>query len=129
MGTHLIDSNTIIEYVGKRLPITGTLWLENLIDSEDGTLSIINWIEIFSYPSIGDEEKNRFEDLCERLMLLNLTFDIAERTALLRQTVKMKLPDAIIAATALVHNLTLVTNDTHDFKNVPGLNLLNPHDL
>jgi predicted nucleic acid-binding protein len=129
MGTYLIDSNTLIEYVGKQLPITGTLWLENLIDSEDGTLSIINWIEIFSYPAIEEEEKNRFEDLCERLVLLNVTFDIAERTALLRQKVKMKLPDAIIAATALVHRLTLVTNDTHDFKNVPGLAMVNPHDI
>jgi hypothetical protein len=47
----------------------------------------------------------------------------------LRKLIKIKLPDAIIAATALVHNLTLLSRNTHDFKNVPGLTVLNPHTM
>lgn len=38
----------------------------------------------------------------------------------------MKLADAVIAATALVHNLTLVTKDVDDFKRVPGLEVIDP---
>jgi len=40
----------------------------------------------------------------------------------------VKLPDAIIAATALVHGLPLLTRNTTDFSALPGLTLLNPHD-
>jgi predicted nucleic acid-binding protein len=39
------------------------------------------------------------------------------------------LPDAIIAATALAENFVLVTRNTDDFKNIAGLELLNPWEL
>jgi len=38
---------------------------------------------------------------------------------------KIKLADAVIAATALVHGLSLVTNNIDDFRNIQNLNLLN----
>ncbi|CAN5393106.1 hypothetical protein BH10BAC3_BH10BAC3_30350 [soil metagenome] len=41
----------------------------------------------------------------------------------------MKLGDAIIAATALVHNLTLLSPNTADFKNITGLVVIDPHAL
>jgi predicted nucleic acid-binding protein len=41
---------------------------------------------------------------------------------------KIKLPDAIIAATALTENYILVTRNIGDFKHIPGLELLNPWD-
>lgn len=50
----------------------------------------------------------------------------ANQTILIRRQYKIKLPDAIIAATALVHNLILVTRNTSDFKNIPELQLINP---
>ena len=46
-----------------------------------------------------------------------------------RKTYKTKLPDAIIAATALINGLTLISSNIKDFKNIQGLNLLNPRDL
>jgi predicted nucleic acid-binding protein len=45
---------------------------------------------------------------------------------MLRQERKMALGDAVIAATALTHNLPLVTRNTQDFKHVAGLRLLDP---
>lgn len=54
---------------------------------------------------------------------------IVQVTIELRRQVKIKLPDAVIAATALVHNLTVVTRNIDDFKKVPGLSFLNPHDV
>jgi hypothetical protein len=50
MRPYLIDTNFIIEYCGNRLPTAAIDWLENLIDAGEGAFSIINWIEIFSYP-------------------------------------------------------------------------------
>ena len=53
----------------------------------------------------------------------NRLFDkaVTDKVIELRQTTAIKLPDAIIAATALVHDLTLWTHNTDDFKNVPKL--------
>jgi predicted nucleic acid-binding protein len=48
---------------------------------------------------------------------------------LLRQQHKIKLPDAIIAATAMAEGLTLITRNSDDFKNINSLKLLNPWEL
>jgi predicted nucleic acid-binding protein len=46
----------------------------------------------------------------------------------IRRNKKIKTPDAIIAATAIVHNLTLITSDT-DFNNIENLHLINPDEM
>ncbi|MBI1193471.1 MAG: PIN domain-containing protein [Bacteroidetes bacterium] len=51
------------------------------------------------------------------------------KTAEIRKTYNIKLPDAIIAATSLAYDLTLLTRNTADFKNIIGVNVINPHDL
>ena len=48
------------------------------------------------------------------------------KTIELRQQFRIKLPDAIIAATALVYDLTLITRNAVDFKNIAGIKLINP---
>ena len=47
----------------------------------------------------------------------------------LRKNYKIKLPDAIIAATALARNLILITNDEKDFAVIQNLTVINPHLL
>ncbi len=61
--------------------------------------------------------------------LIELNAAIVERTIAIRKLYKTKLPDAIITATALVHELTLVTRNTADFKNIAGIKLLDPYLL
>lgn len=46
-----------------------------------------------------------------------------KRGTLLQQGISVPTTDLMIAAAALVHNLTLVTNNTADFQNIPGLRL------
>ena len=45
-----------------------------------------------------------------------------------RRKVSIKLPDAVIAATALLHDLTLVTRNVKDFEKVDGLRIYNPFE-
>jgi hypothetical protein len=54
---------------------------------------------------------------------------IADKTIELRKLYAIKLPDAIIAATALVFNLTLLTRNTKDFKRITGLAVIDPYTL
>ena len=55
--------------------------------------------------------------------------DIVARDILIRQQCKAKLPDAIIAATAIVYSLNLISRNTKDFKDIDGLNIIDPHTL
>ncbi|WP_366078947.1 type II toxin-antitoxin system VapC family toxin [Thermococcus sp.] len=60
--------------------------------------------------------------------VIPLTDEIADVAIELRRKVSIKLPDAVIAATALLHNLTLVTRNVKDFEKVKGLRIYNPFE-
>jgi len=60
--------------------------------------------------------------------VLYLTPEIVDRCVKIRRGRKIKTPDAIIAATAIVHNLILVTSDK-GFVNIQGLSILDPFSL
>ena len=62
-------------------------------------------------------------------MIYDLKKEIVEQTIILRQNFKIKTPDAIVAATALVHNRKLITRNISDFKNIPGLTIIDPYNL
>jgi toxin FitB len=64
----------------------------------------------------------------EKATIYQLTQSIIQQTIQLRQIHKIKTPDAIIAATAVIHNLMLITRNTSDFKQIPGLVLVNPFE-
>ena len=52
-----------------------------------------------------------------------------QQTIILRQYHKIKTPDAIIAATALIQGLTLISRNTVDFKQISQLQVINPYEL
>jgi len=61
--------------------------------------------------------------------VLDLTNNVVETCIIIRKKHKTKLPDAIIAATALVYDLTIISRNTSDFKNIDGLTVIDPHIL
>ncbi|MEL7532264.1 MAG: type II toxin-antitoxin system VapC family toxin, partial [Bacteroidota bacterium] len=60
--------------------------------------------------------------------VLPLTEDIVQKTIMLRKQYRIKLPDAIIAATALHYDLQLITRNFDDFKQIKGLTYLDAHN-
>ena len=85
-------------------------------------------IEVYGFPGLKAEEKAALDVLFRRLTVHPLDTAVIERAITLRQQRKMGLADAIIAATALVHCLPLVTCNMGDFKQVPGLKLVDPFE-
>jgi predicted nucleic acid-binding protein len=61
--------------------------------------------------------------------VIELEQSVKLKTVEIRKKYKIKLPDAIIAATAIVYNLTLITRNTSDFKNIATLNVIDPYNL
>jgi predicted nucleic acid-binding protein len=121
---YLFDSNILIYHLNGRLNERGTdLLAEGL--SGIGAYSIISKIELLGFnQSESDDRQARL--LLSSLRELELTATIAEQTIKIRKTRKLKLPDAAIAATAIVHNLTIITRNTSDFDAITGLNYINP---
>jgi predicted nucleic acid-binding protein len=86
--------------------------LENKLKTADLFISVISEIELFSKPKMAaDEEENLRAFLAERTIIIDLTEDVKNETIALRRSVKLKLPDCIVAATAIVLDSVLLTAD------------------
>lgn len=123
----LIDTNTVIDLIGNRRPPAGARWLQQVTDAEQHGLSVINHIELLSRPATP-AERLPLELYIDASPIIQLDADIVQATIRLRQQYRRKLPDAIIAATALVHRLTVVTRNVGDFAAIAGLQVINPYE-
>ncbi|MCI5146597.1 MAG: type II toxin-antitoxin system VapC family toxin [Candidatus Electrothrix sp. AR3] len=101
-----------------------TDWL--LCRQEELAISVITKIEVLSYPFEQDEEALVLKFL-NRFDLHYVTDEIIDATIRLRKQRKIKTPDAVIAATALVQGLYVCTRNISDFKNI-GVNYINPFE-
>ena len=108
---YLIDTNIIIYYLG------GEQAAVSFLRTHRGQLAIssITWMETLSYPLRADEEQVVRAFLHE-FRLIEISSPVMELSVKVRQMKKMKLPDAIIAASAIHHDLILVTRNIKDFN-------------
>lgn len=124
----LIDTNVTIDLLERRLPTPGAAWLMQTVAAGKAAHSIINRIELLSVPAASLTLQAVLALWLNDVHELALDAVVAQETIRIRQLHRRKLPDAVIAASALVHNLTLVTRNTADFRALTGLPLLNLHD-
>lgn len=121
---YLFDSNILIYHLNGQLNQCCTDYLAAGLAGE-GAYSIISKIELLGFQQSPSAE-HQARLLLSSLQELELTSTIAEQTIQIRKIHKIKLPDAAIGATALVHQLTIVTRNTSDFSSIVGLNCINP---
>jgi len=96
----------------------------------NASISVITKIEELGYSFTNKDEHNLLKDICNELPVIALSDQIAEVTIQLRSNYRIKLPDAIIYATALVENVPLITNNIADFKSLDNkVELINPFTL
>lgn len=123
---YLLDTNTIIDFCNAKLPEKSA----NLLHDVSPIISVITQIELFSSMQLSIAEKDNLIKLVKIAKVIDhLDEDIVNHTIKIRQNYRTKLPDAIIAATAIVNNLTLITRNISDFYNIEGLKLINSHSI
>lgn len=88
-------------------------------------ISIINELEFKSFLNLSSHDKTLFDDFASMVNVLDLQASnivLKNKIIEIRNKYRLKLPDAIVAASAIVHDALLVTADK-DFKKVKGLQL------
>jgi predicted nucleic acid-binding protein len=104
----LFDTNILIDYLSARREAR-----IELDQHADRSISIIAWMEIMVGSTAEDEDEIRA--FLMKFQVVPLSQDIAERAVKVRRATKLKLPDAIVKATAEISGRTLVTRNTRDF--------------
>jgi len=114
-GNKLLDTNILI-YLTK-----GELILDSFSNQNDNlSISAITYMEALGYNFKSASEEELMKSLCKNLNLIHLNTEIIDLVIGLRKTCKINLPDAIIAATAIQGNYTLITRNVNDFIGVKG---------
>lgn len=117
----LADTNLIIYATRPDYAVVSN-WLVQTVPA----CSAITRVEALGYHRLNDDEQRAIDAIFASLKLIYPTPDTFERAIQLRRQRKMTLGDALIAATAMEHNLTLATANTDDFRWIDGLRLVNP---
>jgi len=121
---YLIDTNVLIDAQMNRLPDKGLVFLAKVIN-ENFIISFITLIEYLGYKNINKQS----EEFISLANVIEIDKPIIQSCIDLSKNNNIKLPDAIIAATALVRNLILVTNNEKDFSLIQNLKIINPCTL
>ena len=123
-GKHVLDTNTLIYHLQGLKP-----W----IDFIDGLrpvnvlVSVITRMELLAWNDLTSEGERKVRSFLDTLNIASLSSAIETEAILLRRKARLKLPDAIVAATAVVFDAVLVTNDKAVAAlNWPNLKVINP---
>jgi len=123
---YLLDSNVIIGYLAGQIPSSGMDIVSEIVSNRPN-ISVISQIEVLRFNDTPENE-TVLKEFINMAKVYPLSNNVVECTIKLCKQIKIKLPDAIIAATALLEGLTLVTRNVSDFNKIPDLILLNPWD-
>ena len=124
---YLIDTNTVIDYLGRKLSEKSMTFMDSIIDLVPN-VSIITKIEVLGFTTSASQYRI-LTDFMDDSSIFELTEEVADSCIDLRKKYKTKLPDAIIAATALVYEFTLITRNVSDFKKIKNLKIVDPYSF
>ena len=120
----LIDTNVLIYHINKNIPEGSRQKLRQIFQNHFN-ISIITKMEFLGFKKHTEKSYEQAKRFLEYAAIIDLDEEIVDTVISLKRKMSIKLPDAIIAATALRNNWTLVTRNDKDFQDT-GLDLYNP---
>ena len=121
----LIDTNIAIYFLDGNLTPSVIVFLQPVINQEIN-ISVITKIELLGWNFPNSNKSEIHNEFVNQSNIFPLDNEIVEKTIEIRRTYKIKLPDALIAATAIVFNMTLLSRNDKDFTQIPELKYINP---
>ena len=120
----LIDTNVIIDFSNGIFSEKSKNFVADILNREP-IISAVTQIELLGFSIVSPP----IEKFVRYTTIVGINDSVIERTIAIRKHCRIKLPDAIIAATAWTNNLTLLTRNIADFRNIENLNVVNPHEI
>ena len=118
----LFDTNVLIDYL-KGIAAAR----DELARYEQVAISLVTWMEVM-VGAVGEDEEAVVRHFLASFRVLSIDAEVAEAAVATRREYRVRLPDAIIWASARTHGLLLVTRNTRDFpRDHPGIRV--PYEL
>lgn len=127
MEQYLIDNNVISNYFSGNFSEKAIHFIAEAFD-QIPNISVITQIEALSWINPDKSKEEIVKSFVDDANKLTLSQEVIAQCVKIRRSKKIKTPDSIIAATAIVHNLTLITSD-NDFDNIPDLKVVDPKNI
>lgn len=127
MEQYLIDNNIISGYFSGIYSNEAMRFVSRIIDNTP-VVSVITQIEALSWITNDKSKEEIVKSFISDSHIISLNQEIVEECIKIRRSRKIRTPDAIIAATAIVNNLLLLSTD-NGLKNIPDLKIVNPKEI
>jgi predicted nucleic acid-binding protein len=125
---YLLDTNFVINYFKGIFKDDARKFTDSVIN-DTTHISVITRMELLSYRALNEKDELIIKEFISDCTIFSLEESIIRQTILLRKAPRIKLPDAIIAATAIVHDSQLLTHNLKDFTNIPKLFVVDANAL
>ena len=122
---YLIDTNVVIDYLENKLPLKAS----DILDKTDIQISVISRMEILAWPKATESQLEILNGFINSSLVLGLNEPIIIKAIEIRKNHRVKLPDAIIAATAIINGFILLTRNINDFGKIEELSYTDPYKL
>jgi predicted nucleic acid-binding protein len=117
---YLIDTSAVIKYLNASISPQGLEFIDQVVNQES-LLSFITAIELQAWQPENPRDLEIYEQFVAGSFIFGISDQIIRETVSIRKFHRLKLPDALIAATATVHGLTLIADNDKDFLKIFGL--------
>ncbi|HEY4196894.1 MAG TPA: type II toxin-antitoxin system VapC family toxin [Mucilaginibacter sp.] len=122
---YLWDTNTVIYYLQKHFSADQEKLMDSVINDYQPAISIITEIELLCWKTATGKDIATLQNFISDCIVFELDQLTKLKTIEVRKNYGLKLPDAVIAATALVNELTLISRNISDFRKINSLELVN----
>lgn len=126
--SYLIDTSAVIKYLNGSLSENNLDFIDRIIE-EEVYLSFISEIELQVWNPPNEDDMVVYRDFVANSDILSINSNIISETIKIRKSHLLKLPDAVIAATAVTYNLILIADNDKDFLKVDALQYINSSKL
>lgn len=123
---YLWDTNTAIYYLQQQFPPGAEKFMDSVVQENQPSISAITEIELLCWKAPTKKDLEVLHNFINDAFIIELEQPVKLKTAEIRKAHHIKLPDAIIAATAIIYDLHLLSRNVADFKKINDLKIINP---
>jgi len=101
--------------------LNGDRSIARFLDNKQIYISVITELELFGKPNLSIHDNEMIDSLIESCFVIDINQEIKDLYRTLKRSYNIKLPDAVIAATALANGGVLITNNVGEFSRIKEL--------